>query len=238
MVPLSLKGKKALVFGQGKFTDIALTALIEAGAEPALITWEKGFAEEMGKKFNALSFSVNPLSEDEVENGVKRVIENLGSVDILINETVFEFYHPFTEISFEEWEKGMRLNLLPIFLSTRALGRHFRQKKKGRIINLVSALGIRGVAGAAAFSTFTGGIMSLTKALGIEWSREGVRVNAIGTGWFEGDTDSAVFNKMIPLGRLGKRWEIGPLIIYLASDVSDYVTSQVFFVDGGILVRP
>lgn len=238
MAPLSLKGKKALVFGRGKFTDIALTSLIEAGAKPALITWGTDFAQEMGKKFDVLSFSVNPLSEEEVEGGVKRVIEKLEDVDILINETNFELYRPFTEISLEEWEKGMRLNLSPLFLSIRATGRYFRQKKKGRVINLVSALGIRGVAGAAAFSTFMGGAIQLTKALGIEWSREGVRVNAIGTGWFEGDTESVAVNKMIPLGRLGKRWEIGPLIIYLASDISDYVTGQVFFVDGGILVRP
>lgn len=238
MKVFKLDNKKALVFGKGKFTDIILQSFIEAGAKPSLITWGNDFAEENRKKFGITCIPVNPLSEQEVNSSIYRVLEKEGQIDILVNETVFELYHPFTEMGLDEWEKGMRLNITPPFLSIRDVGKHFLERKQGRVINLVSALGTRGASGAVAFSTFMGAIIQMTRALAVEWSRQGIRVNAIGPGWFEGDLKDEALLKLIPLRRLGKLWEIGPLIIYLSADLSDFVTGQVFFVEGGILVRP
>ncbi|MDD5724214.1 MAG: SDR family oxidoreductase [Syntrophales bacterium] len=234
---LSLEGKKILIFGKGRFSESILTALQEAGATLSHITWGLE-SEQIGEKYGIPSRIVNPSSESEIEGAIQKAIAELGDVDVLVNETMSESYRPFSDISLQEWQRSMDNNLIPPFLSTRAVSRHFLVKKKGKIINLVSALGDRGVAGGVAFGTAMGGLIQMTKSLGVEWAGEGIRVNGIGVGWFEGDAANEKVTRLIPLGRVGESWEVGPLVLYLALDASDYVTGQIFYVDGGIMVRP
>jgi len=236
MKSLSLEGKKVLVFGKGRFTEGIFTAMQEAGATLSHITW--GSDTGIGKRFGIPTRVVKPLSESEVEGAIAEAITELGDIDVLVNETMSEGYRPFTEVSLEEWQRTMGNNLFPPFLSTRAVGRHFLRRKKGRVINLVSALGTRGVAGGVAFGTAMGAMIQMTKALGVEWAGEGIRVNGVGVGWFEGDPVNEKVTRLIPLGRAGEVWEVGPLVLYLALDASDYVTGQVFYADGGVMVRP
>ncbi|MGV8056689.1 MAG: SDR family NAD(P)-dependent oxidoreductase [Smithellaceae bacterium] len=238
MKSLSLEGKRILVFGKGRFTECIFAALQEAGAKLSHITWGPDSAQEIRKKLGIPSRFVNPLSEGEVEGAIKEAIAELGDIDVLVNETMSECYCPFTDVSLQEWQTTMQNNLFPPFLSIRTVGRHFLSKKKGRIINLVSTLGVRGVAGGVTFGTAMGAMIQMTKSLGVEWAGEGIRVNGIGVGWFEGDMVNEKVTKLIPLGRVGEKWEIGPLVLYLALDASDYVTGQVFYADGGLLVRP
>lgn len=235
---ISLEGKKILVFGKGRFTESILNALQEAGAKSSLITWGKDPAHQLAGKFNISCRVINPLAETEVENAINEVIAELGGMDVLVNETMSESYQQFTDISLQQWNTVLDQNLLPPFLSTQTAGRYFLTKKSGRVINIVSALAVRGIAGGVAFSTAMGAMEQMTKSLGVEWAGEGIRVNGIGVGWFEGDPANEKVTRLIPLGRMGEKWEIGPLVIYLALDKSDYVTGQIFYVDGGILIRP
>jgi NAD(P)-dependent dehydrogenase (short-subunit alcohol dehydrogenase family) len=118
------------------------------------------------------------------------------------------------------------------------------ERARGRVINVVSVLGERGIANAAAYCAAHGGVLNLTRALAQEWAAQGITVNAIALGWMEdslalGDADPGANKtvRYIPMKRAGRPDEAGPLAVYLASDASGYVTGQTFFVDGGLTVH-
>jgi NAD(P)-dependent dehydrogenase (short-subunit alcohol dehydrogenase family) len=121
----------------------------------------------------------------------------------------------------------------------RAAGRQMLVQKKGRIINIVSGLAERGIANGTAYCVSMGAVLQLTKALALEWALTGVTVNAIGTGWFTEDGSAAddAIARYIPVKRYGKPYEVGSLVVYLASDVTDFTTGQFMFVDGGLMAH-
>ena len=111
----------------------------------------------------------------------------------------------------------------------------------GRIIHVASVLGERGLANGAAYCSAQAGVLNLTRALALEWARDGVRVNAIGAGWTEGmamagdDESRAKLERYLPYRRLARPDEIAGIAVYLASDASAYLTGQVVWVEGGAL---
>jgi NAD(P)-dependent dehydrogenase (short-subunit alcohol dehydrogenase family) len=140
-------------------------------------------------------------------------------------------------------------NLGATFFVCRAAGKEMLKnepanRSRGRIINVASVLGERGLANASAYCAAQGGILNLTRALAQEWAADGITVNAIAQGWME---DSLALGDMspeanqtvryIPMKRAGESDEVAPLAVYLASDASGYVTGQIMFVDGGLTVH-
>ena len=140
-------------------------------------------------------------------------------------------------------------NLSATFFSCRAVGREMlkldaSEHARGRIINIASVLGERGLPNASAYCAAQAGILNLTRALAQEWAAQGITVNAIALGWMEdspalGDPtpDANQTVRFIPMKRAGKPDDVAPLAVYLASDASAYVTGQVLFVDGGLTVH-
>ena len=131
--------------------------------------------------------------------------------------------------------------LAPMTL-TRAAGRHLVDRGSGKIINIASTSGILGKATLVAYSTSKGALVQFTKALAAEWAGKGVQVNAIAPGAFATDAQRVVLDspellarrkRKIPARRMGESAEIGPLVCYLASDKSNFVTGAVFVIDGG-----
>ena len=115
-------------------------------------------------------------------------------------------------------------------------------QKRGKVVNVASVLGARGLPGYAAYSASKGGLLALTRALAVEWARHNIQVNAIAPGWFVTDMNAGAFEqdrvrerllRDVPMRRTGKLEEIGPLAVYLASSASDYMTGQTLFLDGG-----
>ncbi len=244
----NLQGKTALVAGDNRFwSKHVASALAAAGADVAVIARNSRKLEEavgevkrLGRKVLAIPTDVTKSSR--VQKAVGQVIAELGKIDILVNAAELEFAKPCLEITEEEWHQVVEVNLTPVFLCCQAVGKHMLQQKRGRIINITSCLAERGLSNSSAYCAVAGGVLQLTRALSLEWVRDGITVNAIGTGWFS-ETDRAglvqeeLLLRYLPLKRYGHPSEIGSLVVYLASDAAAFVSGQFMYVDGAIMAH-
>jgi len=179
---------------------------------------------------------------DAVEALVARTVEELGRLDVLVNNSGVARPAPLAETSPADWRLVLDVNLTGVFHGCRAAGPHLIAQKSGKVINLASVLGQVGLAGYTVYAASKGGVIALTRALGVEWARHGIQVNAIAPGWFVTEMNEAAFAEPklaerllrdVPMRRTGRLEEIGPLAVYLASPASDFMTGQTIFLDGG-----
>ncbi len=244
----NLRGKTALVAGDSRFWGkYVATALAEAGADVAIAAQNSrkleeatGEARRLGRK--AVAIPIDMTKPSQVEKMVEQAIGELGKIDILVNAADLQFAKPFLEITEDQWQRVMAANLTSVFHCCQAVGKHMLQQKKGRIINITSCLAERGLVNGAAYCVAMGGVLQLTRALALEWAREGITVNAIGAGWFS-ETDKAgvvqedLLLRYLPLKRYGHPSEIGSLVVYLASDATDFISGQFLYVDGAVMAH-
>ena len=179
---------------------------------------------------------------DAVEALVARTVEELGRLDVLVNNSGVARPAPLAETSPADWRLVLDVNLTGVFHGCRAAGPHLIAQKSGKVINLASVLGQVGLAGYTVYAASKGGVIALTRALGVEWARHGIQVNAIAPGWFVTEMNETAFAEPklaerllrdVPMRRTGRLEEIGPLAVYLASPASDFMTGQTIFLDGG-----
>jgi 2-deoxy-D-gluconate 3-dehydrogenase len=245
---LKLNGKVAIVTGASRGLGRAMAlALAEAGADVALAARSKPDLEEtahqiekLGRKALAVTTDVTVFSQ--VEALVAETISTLGRLDILVNNSGVASVGPLAELAPEEWSRIITTNLTGVFNGCRAAAPRLIAQHSGKVVNIASVLGAVGLSGYTAYSASKGGVIALTRTLGIEWARHNVQVNAIAPGWFVTDINAAAFAnekirerilRDIPMRRTGKIEEIGVLAVYLASPASDFMTGQVLFLDGG-----
>jgi NAD(P)-dependent dehydrogenase (short-subunit alcohol dehydrogenase family) len=162
---------------------------------------------------------------------------------VLVNNAGVIERKPALETSSAEWRRLIETNLTGTWLGCVAAGRHMVPAKSGKIINFGSTAGTRGRAGMTAYCAAKAGIINLTRALAVEWGDAGVYVNAIAPGQFDTDMGAPVLATQaqreavlarVPLHRIGRPEEIGPLAIFLASGDSDMVTGETIFIDAGV----
>jgi len=243
-----LNGKSALVAGDSRFwSKYVSVALAEAGADIAVAGKDSKKLDEavtevqrLGKK--AVAITTDTTQSTQVQKMVEQAVAGLGKIDILVNAADLEYAKPFVDITEKEWNRVMASNLTSVFLTCQAVGKHMLKQEKGRIINIISCLAERGMINGAAYCASMGGVLEITRTLALEWGRNGIRVNAIGAGWpSETETTGAEGEekllRYLPLKRYGHPGEIGSMVIYLASDASDYVSGQFMYVDGGIMAH-
>lgn len=255
-----LSGKRALVVGAGGGAGRAIAlALAEAGADLALCTSTNDgnemmsvrktarAARELGR--NAIDTATDVSTGQGAQVMVRQVAKQLGGIDILVNAPDLFLAKPATKVTDAEWAKVLSQNLSATFFTCRAAGKEMLKQElvgraRGRIVNIASVLGERGMANASAYCAAQAGILNLSRALAQEWAAEGITVNAIALGWMEGSPaladaspDANRTVRYVPMKRAGRADEVGPLAVFLASEASGYITGQVHFVDGGLTVH-
>lgn len=252
MIPeeMSLAGKVALVTGTGRgWTPILAAALAEAGADVAVAgsdTHELDEAVQAVKAQgrNGTSIQANLIKLADVRNAVEQSVAQLGGLSILVNNTQVEFGKPFSDTTEAEFDQLLALNTKSLFLCCQEAGRHMRQNGKGRIVNIISGLAERGMWNSVAYCATQGAALQITRALSLEWGRQDIRVNAIGTGFYtveEIPPEQAKQDKLaryIPSRRRGHPRDMAGVLVFLSSDICGYIAGNCVYVDGGLMSHP
>jgi len=169
------------------------------------------------------------------------VLEQSGGLDILVNNAGITKDNFIFRISNEDWESVLRTNLTSAFYLCRFVIRHMMNRRTGSIINMSSIVGLHGNAGQTNYSASKAGLIGFTKSLALEVASRNIRVNAIAPGFIQTEMTDKIPEKnreemisRIPLKRMGTAEDIAGSTVFLASDLSAYVTGQVIVVDGGM----
>jgi NAD(P)-dependent dehydrogenase (short-subunit alcohol dehydrogenase family) len=248
-----LKGKVALVTGarRGMGKSHAL-ALAKAGAKVVVsdISQEdcEAVVQEIKKaKGEAIAIKCDVSKKAEVDSLVRKTIDEFGKVDVLVNNAGICQFKPFLDLTEEEWDRTININLKGYFLCAQACAREMIKQKSGAIVNVASiAMGQVGCGFAtlAHYCASKGGIVGMTETLALELAPHGIRVNAISPGAIDTPmvdplkVDPKVMEgtlARVPLHRMGKPEEVSNLVLFLASDISSYMTGSTVVIDGGWL---
>lgn len=250
----NLTNKVALVTGarrgMGRADALALAA---QGAQVAvtdidLAECQKVVDEIKSQGGTAIAFKLDVSDKNEVDQVFTEVVKQFGRLDILVNNAGVYSPKPALEITEEEWNQTINVNLKGQFLCAQRAAQEMAKNKWGRIINITSIasgqVGV-GIMGGAHYTASKGGIIGLTETLATEWASLGINVNAIGPGAI--DTEMSRSTRMtkeqmqtfldqnVPLKRIGQPKEVAAMVVFLASDEASYITGSTFFVDGGWL---
>jgi len=247
----SLKGRSGIVTGGGTGLGKGMTtALVQAGAEVAIVGRRLEVLEKTAEELGQPNGKVVPIKADvsnlsDIDKIVGRTLESFGKIDFLFNNAGTIRRAPCEEHPEEDWDIVLQTNLKAPFFLAQAVARTMIDRKvKGKIINTSSLLSVIGGKNIPGYAASKGGISQVTKSMANDWAKYGIRVNAIGPGYFITDvTQPLLQNKeryreitaRIPLGRWGKPEDLGGIAVFLASDASDYLTGQTIYVDGGWL---
>ncbi|MBS1751346.1 MAG: SDR family oxidoreductase [Bacteroidetes bacterium] len=184
------------------------------------------------------------ITQREKVNVIVDAAEAIAPIDVLINNAGIAFETPFLEISTEEWEKVLNVNLTGFFHVSQLVCRYMVKRKRGIVINMSSKNGLDGEAGYAHYNASKAGIIMLTKTMALEFAHVGIRVNAVCPGYIETplskEIDSPEFtrdfvNRYIPMNRPGAVEDIAPVFLFLADSNSSFITGQIIIADGGQL---
>jgi 2-keto-3-deoxy-L-fuconate dehydrogenase len=236
-------GLVALVTGGGSGIGASTAALLrERGAGVAILDLDPSGAPD-----GCLGLSVDVADDDAVRAGVQRVVEDLGAIDVLVNNAGIGAVGDISANDDDEWRRVLEVNLLGAVRITRAALPHLRRSEHACIVNTCSVLAIVGVPSRALYSATKGALLSLTLAMAADHVREGIRVNAFAPGtadtpWVgrllaaaeDPEKERAALEDRQPIGRLVTPGEIAHAIAYLASPSSSSTTGTVLGVDGGM----
>ncbi len=244
-----LENKVAIITGGSRGIGEAIVLMLAENGAHIAFTYissdEKAkLLEEKIKKFgvNAKAYKSNAGIYADCEAMVNDVVKEFGTVDICVNNAGISKDNLLLRMTPEQWDEVMTTNLKSVFNMTKQVIRPMMKSKKGSIINMSSIIGMRGNAGQSSYAASKAGIIGFTKSIAAELGSRNVRCNAIAPGFVETDMTHYLkegeaaksFLDKIPLGRFGSAEEIADVTLFLASDMSSYVTGQVISTCGGL----
>jgi 3-oxoacyl-[acyl-carrier protein] reductase len=248
-----LKAKKALITGgtAGIGKEIAL-AFAKQGADVAIFGTNAERAAQVVQELDQNkispdqqfeSFIVNVSDKSSVETTIQQLLAKWGQIDVLVNNAGITRDGLLMRMTEEDWDEVIDVNLKSVYNTCQALVRAMIKAKGGKIINISSIVGLTGNAGQANYAASKSGMIGFTKALALELATRNVCVNCIAPGFIQTrmtdvltDGQKEGLLKKIPMGRMGSPQDIANAAVYLASNLSDYVTGQVLTVDGGMVM--
>ena len=245
-----LSGKTAIVTGGGTGIGRQMAqGLAEAGANLVLCARKAERCEHAASELEqlgvrAIGLGCDVRDPDQVQHVVTKAVEELGGVDVLVNNAGTVWGASPEEMPLEGWQKVIDVNLTGVFLFSQAAGRVMIEHGGGVIVNIASTAGLRGgppeIMNTIAYNASKGGVIAFTRDLACKWAQHGIRVNSIAPGWFPSDMSGYVLERHeerlkehIPLGRFGGPHDLEGVVVFLASDASAYVTGHTLVVDGG-----
>lgn len=245
---INLSGKKALVTGSTRGIGRAIAfKLAEAGAEVVITGRNEERAREVAKEVasrtsaGALGLELDLSSKDSIERCFERIGKEVGDIDILVNNAGINRDVLFMRMKLEDWEEVIRVNLTGTFLVTQKVVRGMIKKRWGRIINISSVVGFIGNVGQANYTASKAGLIGFTKTLARELATRNITVNAVAPGFIETDMTEELpddirerFRSQIPMDRFGQPEDVANVVLFLASDLSSYITGEVIHVNGGL----
>jgi NAD(P)-dependent dehydrogenase (short-subunit alcohol dehydrogenase family) len=245
-----LDGQVAVITGGARGIGRATAeAFAAAGARVVLVDRDLDEAKKAASAMsNAEAHALDVTLEAEVNRFFDDVAARLGRIDILVNNAGASIRKPTTELTKAEWDTVIAVNQTAVFLCSRAAARHMLAQKSGAIVNLASIMGSSGggLYPNISYQASKGAVVNMTRAMAIEWAKEGIRVNAVAPAWVRTGFIAPILAKpelvsaiegVTPIGRLVEPEEVAAAILYLASPAASMTTGHVLAVDGGYLAQ-
>jgi dihydroanticapsin dehydrogenase len=247
-----LEGKRVVITGAAANIGKA-TALLFAAEGASLVVGDideqaqRTADEAAGRGTKATFVRTDVTSSDDMKRLMDAAAEAMGGIDVIVNNAGLQRSGSVTEFTEDDWDALMRVNPRSCFLGAKFGVPHLRRAGGGVIVNTASLAGVKGGPGMTGYSASKGAIVAFTKALAAELAPDRIRVNAICPGWIDTpfnqpaidfmggpDRQEEVVQAVVPLGRQGVPEEIATGMVFLASDMSSYMTGQVLIIDGGV----
>lgn len=242
-----LDGRKALVTGASSGIGKALAiGLAEAGAEVYLVARSKEKLDDVVDEMKSLSLKATAIPADITkQRDIENVFSKIDKLDILVNNAGLNIRAKALDVTDEEWETIVNLNIKAAFKMSQFAAKMMKDQEKGNIINISSVAGHVALHTGVVYGLTKAAVIQMTKNLALEWSKYNIRVNAIGPWYISTPLtekylkDEAYLKTILdrtPLNRIGSLSDVVGPVVFLASDASGYITGQTLFVDGGMTI--